>query len=58
MTLFIGGDEIYARAPDGRLFNLDEPTQPLLMVGRSCRCGRYRARARRRPARRPAGAAG
>ena len=33
ITLFISGDEIYARAEDGRLFNLDDPTQPLLMVG-------------------------
>jgi DNA-binding transcriptional MerR regulator len=33
MTLFISGDELYARGADGRLFNLDEPTQPLLMVG-------------------------
>ena len=24
MTLFVGGDQIYARAPDGRLFNLDD----------------------------------
>jgi hypothetical protein len=33
MTLFISGNELYARGQDGRLFNLDEPTQPLLMVG-------------------------
>jgi hypothetical protein len=33
MTLFIGGDQLYARMPDGRLFNLDDPSQPLLMVG-------------------------
>ena len=33
MTLFIGGDQLYARASDGRLFNLDSPSQPLLMVG-------------------------
>lgn len=33
MTLFIGGDQLYARALDGRLFNMDQPTQPLLMVG-------------------------
>ena len=29
MTLFVGGDEIFARALDGRLFNLDEPRQRL-----------------------------
>lgn len=33
LTLFIGGDQLYARADDGRLFNLEEPAQPLLMVG-------------------------
>jgi DNA-binding transcriptional MerR regulator len=33
MTLFIGGDQLYARTQDGRLFNLDQPAQPLLMVG-------------------------
>jgi hypothetical protein len=33
LTLFISGDQLYARAPDGRLFNLEAPTQPLLMVG-------------------------
>jgi DNA-binding transcriptional MerR regulator len=33
MTLFIGGDTLYARSRDGQLFNLDEPSQPLLMVG-------------------------
>jgi DNA-binding transcriptional MerR regulator len=33
LTLFISGDQLYARAPDGRMFNLEAPTQPLLMVG-------------------------
>lgn len=33
LTLFIGGDQLYARAKDGRLFNLDSPSQALLMVG-------------------------
>jgi hypothetical protein len=33
LTLFIGGDQLYARAEDGRLFDLEEPAQPLLMVG-------------------------
>jgi hypothetical protein len=32
-TLFIGGDQLFARNVDGRLFNLDRPTQALLMVG-------------------------
>ena len=33
MTLFISGDQLFARGQDGRLFNLEQPTQPLLMVG-------------------------
>ena len=33
MTLFIGGDQLYAKDRQGRLFNLDSPSQPLLMVG-------------------------
>ncbi len=33
MTLFISGDQLYARAQDGQMFSLDNPTQPLLMVG-------------------------
>lgn len=33
LTLLIGGDQLYARTEDGRLFNLDQPTQALLMVG-------------------------
>ena len=33
MTLFISGDRLYARSADGRLYGLEDPTQPLLMVG-------------------------
>jgi DNA-binding transcriptional MerR regulator len=33
LTLLIGGDQIFARAEDGQLFNLDSPRQPLLVVG-------------------------
>jgi len=33
MTLFISGDQIYARAQEGQIFSLENPTQPLLMVG-------------------------
>ena len=33
LTLHIGGDQIYARTSDERLFNLDDPTQALLMAG-------------------------
>ena len=48
MTLFVGGDQIYARMQDGRLFNLDEPTQPLLMVGEDLPLKQVTARERRR----------
>ena len=33
LTLLIGGDQLYARTDDGRVFNLEDPSQPLLMVG-------------------------
>ena len=33
MALFIAGDQLYARMQDGRLFNMDRPSEPLLMVG-------------------------
>ena len=33
MTLLIGGDQLYARGTDGRIFNLDDPEQPLLAMG-------------------------
>jgi DNA-binding transcriptional MerR regulator len=48
MTLFIGGDQLYARAQDGRLFNMDRPTQPLLMVGDEAAIRPLTARARKR----------
>ena len=48
MTLFIGGDQLYARTNDGRLFNLEQPTQPLLMVGESISMRPLAARERRR----------
>lgn len=48
LTLYLSGDEIYARAKDGGLFNLDEPTQPLLMVGEELPLRPLTARTRRR----------
>ena len=33
LTLLIGGDQLYARTGDGQLYNLDSPTQAMLMVG-------------------------
>jgi DNA-binding transcriptional MerR regulator len=48
MTLLIGGDQLYARGADGRVFNLDDPTQPLLMIGEELPLRELAARARRR----------
>ena len=44
---------LYARTTDGRLFNLDRPTQALLMVGEDLTMRPLEARERRkRPTRR------
>jgi hypothetical protein len=51
LTLFIGGDTLYARSRDGRLFNLDEPSQPLLMVGEDLAIRPFAVREHRRRAR-------
>jgi DNA-binding transcriptional MerR regulator len=48
VTLLIGGDQLYARGADGRIFNLDAPEQPLLMVGGELRLRELTARQRRR----------
>ena len=53
MTLFLAGDQLYARTVDGRFFNLDAPTQPLLVVGEDVSLRPLVARERkRRPAQR------
>jgi DNA-binding transcriptional MerR regulator len=48
LTLLIGGDRLYARTEDNRLFNLDYPTQPLLVVGEDLQVRPLLARERRR----------
>jgi len=48
MTLFIAGDQLYARTQDGRLFNMDHPAQPLLMVGEEPQIRPLTARERKR----------
>ena len=48
MALFIGGDQLYARMVDGRLFNLDRPSEPLLMVGEELSIRPVTARERKR----------
>jgi DNA-binding transcriptional MerR regulator len=51
MTLFLSGDQLYARMVDGRIFNMDTPTQPLLVVGEELSLRPVTARERkRRPA--------
>jgi DNA-binding transcriptional MerR regulator len=48
LTLYIGGDQLFARNADGRLFNLDRPTQALLMVGEELPLRPLAARERRK----------
>ena len=48
LTLFIGGDQLYVRSTEGRFFNLEEPTQPLLMVGEELVMRPLTAKERRR----------
>jgi DNA-binding transcriptional MerR regulator len=47
MTLLISGDQLFARGGDGRVFNLDDPEQPLLMVGEDLLLRELTARVRR-----------
>lgn len=48
LTLFIGGDQLFARTADGQLYNLDRPEQALMMVGEELRLRPLAARERRR----------
>ena len=48
LTLLIGGNELFARAADGRVFDVDDPAQPLLMVGEDLPLRELTARERRR----------
>lgn len=48
MTLLIAGDQLYARGADGRLFNLDDPEQPMLVLGEELPLRPLVARQRRR----------
>lgn len=48
LTLFIGGDQLFARTTDDQLFNLDSPTQALMMVGEAMRMRPLEAREQRR----------
>ena len=48
LTLFIGGDQLFARTAAGQLFNLDSPTQALMMVGEALQMRPLEAREQRR----------
>ena len=48
LTLLIGGDQLYARTDDGQLYNLDDPTQAMLMVGEELSMRPLAARQRRK----------
>jgi DNA-binding transcriptional MerR regulator len=48
LTLYIGGDQIYARSSDGGVINLEQPAQPLLMVGEDLPLRLLSARQRKR----------
>jgi DNA-binding transcriptional MerR regulator len=57
LTLFMSGSDIYARSQDGRLFNLDRPSEPLLMIGEEHSLRLLAAREPRRRARTSSGRA-
>ena len=48
MSLLMGGDQLYARTSDGQMFNMDRPTEPLLMVGEEVALRPLAARERKR----------
>lgn len=48
LTLFIGGDQIFARTTEGHFYNLDRPEQALMMVGEELPLRPLTARERRR----------
>ena len=48
ISLFVGGDQLYARTATGQLFNMDRPAEPLLMVGEELSLRPLAARERRR----------
>jgi DNA-binding transcriptional MerR regulator len=48
MTLLIGGDQLYALMEDGRTYNLEQPSQALLMAGEEIAMRPLTARARKK----------
>ena len=48
MSLFVSGDQLYARTEDGQMFNMERPTEPMLMVGEELPLRPLAARERKR----------
>jgi DNA-binding transcriptional MerR regulator len=48
LTLLVAGTRLFARAADGRVFDVEDPAQPLLMVGENLPLRQLTARERRR----------
>jgi hypothetical protein len=48
LALLMGGDQLYARMDDGRMFNMERPAEPLLVVGEELSLRPLAARERRR----------
>jgi len=48
MSLFVGGDQLYARTNEGQMFNIERPTEPMLMVGEELPLRPLAARERKR----------
>jgi DNA-binding transcriptional MerR regulator len=48
LTLFVGDHQLYARTVDGRLFNMERPVEPLLMVGETLPMRELTPRTRKR----------
>jgi DNA-binding transcriptional MerR regulator len=54
LALLVGGDQLFARTAAGQVFNMNRPSEPLLMVGEelTLRPLAARERRKRRPSRR------
>jgi hypothetical protein len=48
IALFVVGDQLYARTDDGQMFDMERPTEPLLMLGEELPLRPLVARERRR----------
>ena len=48
LTLYIRGNQLYAKTADNRMFDMDRPTEPLLMVGEDLTMRELTPRQRRR----------